>query len=125
MYRGLIHETVFCCQVNIFLLSSTSCSKLEFGLDYLHHLRARLTQPLIARVRNYICHCMAYNNILCLVLPTLTHTCTHKGLDGVADVVSSMEHYDLMRSDWDLVSEMGQFKGKPDHAAQIPSKVST
>ena len=72
-----------------------------------------------------MCHCMAYNNILCLVLPTLTHTCTHKGLDGVADVVSSMEHYDLMRSDWDLVSEMGQFKGKPDHAAQIPSKVST
>ena len=48
---------------------------------------------------------------------------THKGLDGVTDVVSSMEHYDLMRSDWDLVSEMGLFKGKPDHAAQIPSKV--
>ena len=63
------------------------------------------------------------HNILSLVLPTLT--LTHKGLDGVADVVSSMEHYDLMRSDWDLVSEMGLFKGKPDHAAQIPSKVST
>ena len=49
------------------------------------------------------------HNILYLVLPTLTHT--HKGLDGVADVGSSMEHYDLMRSDWVLVSEMGLFKG--------------
>ena len=54
---------------------------------------------------------------------TYTHTHTHKGLDGVADVVSSMEHYDLLRSDWDVVSEMGLFKGKPDYAAQIPTKV--
>ena len=34
-----------------------------------------------------------------------------------------MECYDLLRSDWDLVSEIAHFTGKPDYAAQIPSKV--
>ena len=48
-----------------------------------------------------------------------------QGVEGVPSVVSSMEFYDLLRSDWDLISEIAQFPGKPDYTAQIPSKVYT
>ena len=46
-----------------------------------------------------------------------------QGMEGVPRVVSSMECYDLLRSDWDVISEIAYFSGKPDYAAQIPSKV--
>ena len=48
-----------------------------------------------------------------------------QGMDGIPDVVSSMEYYDLLRSDWDLVCEIARFPKQPDITAQIPSKVYT
>ena len=48
-----------------------------------------------------------------------------QGMDGIPDVVSSMEYYDLLRSDWDLVCEIARFPKQPDITAQIPSKVCT
>ena len=56
---------------------------------------------------------------------TLTHAHTHtQGNEGVSEVVSAMDAYDLVRDDWDSILELGQLKGRPDVASQIPSKVT-
>ena len=45
-------------------------------------------------------------------------------MEGVSEVVATMDMYDLIRDDWDSVVELAHYKGRPETASLIPSKVN-
>lgn len=46
-----------------------------------------------------------------------------QGTEGVSEVISLLDAYDLTREDWDSIVELAHFKGRPDILPLIPSKV--
>ncbi|XP_014681695.1 PREDICTED: replication factor C subunit 1-like isoform X2 [Priapulus caudatus] len=71
-----------------------SGDKSSLGRDYLPHIRHNLTQPLIT-----------------------------KGSDGIAEVMTVMDNYCLLREDIDSIMEVTQWPGSRDPMSQINPKV--
>ena len=46
-----------------------------------------------------------------------------QGTEGVPEVISTLDAYDLLREDWDAIVELGHYKGRPEVTSLIPSKV--
>ena len=65
-------------------------------MEYLPHLCQRLTEPL-----------------------------KKQGTDGVAEVISLLDEYDLIREDFNNIVEISHWHGKPELMANIDSKVSS
>ncbi len=63
-------------------------------MDYLPHLRRKLTNPLV-----------------------------EQGSDGVQDVIKVMDDYDLMREDFDNIMDITGWPGMKDPMSYVESKV--
>ena len=46
-----------------------------------------------------------------------------QGNEGVANVVTTMNDYDLQRDDWESLTELAHYSGHPEIASKIPSQV--
>ena len=83
-------------------------------MEYLPHLTTKL-QPLVAKVTNGHAHththCYMYD---CMY---------QQGAGGVSEAVLTMTCYDLQREDWDSLTELAHFSGRPEVTSQIPSQV--
>ena len=71
-----------------------SCDKAALNMDYLPHLRQKLTRPLVDRAQ-----------------------------EGVREVVDLLGQYDLQKDDFDTMMEVTQWSGRPDPMSKVESKV--
>ena len=74
---------------------SVTGDKRALMMDYLPHLRTKLSQPLIKQ-----------------------------GSDGVPDVIKVMDDYDLTREDFDNIMEVTGWPGSVDPMTKVETKVS-
>lgn len=85
----------------------------------------RLLQELQMHMRLKICGSKRAVNLDYLphVLNSIVGPLKRSGADGVAEAISAMESYDLMREDLDSLLELAQWPHKPDIMAGIEGKV--
>jgi len=78
------------------MILSVNTDKRQLGMEYLPILKHKLSSPLIK-----------------------------KEVEGVQEVIDLMNHYDLLRDDWDTVMELGTFTNGNNPALQISTKTKS
>lgn len=103
------------------LFFSCSCDQTEFGMEYLPVLHDRLTRPLITKVSQ--CLLAPPRCPVIIIIAAGTLLLLLQASDGVSEVVSLLEVYDMTRDDWDSVLELAHYSGRTQIMSMIDTKV--